>query len=59
MLSGLKTAVTVACVGAIRTKDSGCRSVNLSQKRSLWRYKRHSGSVTHTAEDELVELYKE
>ena len=37
--SGLKTAVTVACVGAIRTKDGGCRSVNLSQKRSLRRYK--------------------
>lgn len=52
MESGIKAGATVASVGAIRTKDGGYRSVNLPQKRLLWRYKRHSGSVAHTAEDD-------
>jgi len=33
--SGLKTGATVTSEGAIRTKDSGYRSVNFSQKRLL------------------------
>lgn len=66
MKSGINTRVTIASVGTIRTKDggyrsddsaigtkdSGYRSVNLPLPRSLWRYKRHSGSVIHTTEDD-------
>lgn len=46
MLSGLKTGATVASDSVIRTKDSGYRS-NVHCFGT-----RHSGSVTHTAEDD-------
>ena len=54
--SGLKTAATVTRVGAIRTKDGGYRSVKngaiLSAVEPHRSGTRHSGSVTHTAEDD-------
>lgn len=36
---GIKEKATVASDSVIRAKDSGYRSVNLSKKRLLWRYK--------------------
>lgn len=50
------TRATLASVGAIRTKDSGYRSVknaaNLSVVEPHCSSTRHSDSVTHTAEDD-------
>ena len=56
VLSGLKTAATVTCDSVIRTKDNGYRSVKngaiLSVVEPHCSDTRHSGSVTHTAEDD-------
>ena len=48
MKSGINTRVTIASVGTIRTKDGNYCGNDLS----IAPVQRHSGRVTHTAEDD-------
>ena len=50
--SGLKTGGYRSDDSAIGTKDGSYCGNDLSLKRLLHQFKDHSGSVTHTAEDD-------